>query len=289
MADLEKHEIQSWMQKIFTSDVINVATLQRSIKALEMEEDAATNRIFLYELACIHPLASFLMWEELFQKRIKTWARNNLSVPVGTADTFSVTSLYPLIRSEGNLLFIAQGCVTSFAYAELQNHAMPRPVAFRELSWVSLNAEQGGALRYDETALKNFLYSDLSFVAVLVAGLKRGLFEMAVAYAKRRIQGGRAIHKWSEVQRQLSHLYLIIQRDEKHIQLPSSLGAWDILSDVDQFVSSAMQIFGGVGYTEDYKAERYFRECIFLKNWLLPLKETLLQKFSLEVLGVENV
>lgn len=247
MVDLEKHEIQSWMQKIFTSGETDVAVLQRSIKALELEEDTATNRIFLYELACIHPLASFLLWEELFQKRVKTWARKNLSAPVVGDCTFAVTSLCPLTKPERNILFLAQGRVTSFAQAELKNLTVPRPVAFREIPWVSLSVGQNGALKYDEAALKSFLYADLSFIAALVAGLKRGLFEMAVAYAKSRIQGGRPIHQWSEVQRQLSHLYLIIQRDEKHMHLSSSLGAWDVLSDVDHFASSAMQIFGGAG------------------------------------------
>ncbi len=116
--------------------------------------------------------------------------------------------------------------------------------------------------------------------ALIVCGIKKKAYELAFKYAHERQQGGRLIKDWSLIQKLLSELYFVVKADEAIVSHMDEERAFFIFKNCDQFISLAMQVLGGAGYTEDYQIERLFRECHFLKNWPRPYLESAMEHYQ---------
>lgn len=287
MMNLEKHEITHWLQKLFPSEEMSLADIQKNIEGMGLEEPLQGNVPFLYELAQIHSLAAFVLWNRHFQKRFQTWMKASLPGFVNESRVLAATSLLPLLSEASEVLFFHHGQAMIVSWDDAKKSFVAKSAAFREIPWVSLKAQQV-SFSYSEASYRKFLREELIGIAALVAGLKKALYVKTLSYSKSRVQGGRIIQQWSEVQNSLSQLLKVVEREETLVNSLSLSTAFDILSEADRFASQAVQIFGGAGYIEDYKAEKYFRECVFLKNWLLPLREAQMEFFASEVVSHDS-
>jgi butyryl-CoA dehydrogenase/short/branched chain acyl-CoA dehydrogenase len=110
-------------------------------------------------------------------------------------------------------------------------------------------------------------------IGAQMIGLARGAFEAALAYSKQRKQFGKPISDFQAVQFSLAKMATEIEaarllvynaarlRDAKQPFLTEAAMAKYYSSEVAEKVASqCIEIFGGVGITKDYPAEKYYRD-----------------------------
>ena len=111
-------------------------------------------------------------------------------------------------------------------------------------------------------------------IAALSVGIAKGAFEASVKYSKEREQFGRPISQFQAIAFKLSdmateieaaELLTLLAADRKNKGLKMTKeGAFAkyYASEVACRVSNeAVQIFGGYGFTKDFPAEKYYRDC----------------------------
>ncbi len=110
-------------------------------------------------------------------------------------------------------------------------------------------------------------------IGAQMVGLAQGAFECALAYAKERSQFGRAIADFQAVQFTLAELATEIEAARLMVYNTARLNESGLpfahtaamtkyfCSQVGERVASrALEIFGGVGFTKEYPAEKYYRD-----------------------------
>ena len=110
-------------------------------------------------------------------------------------------------------------------------------------------------------------------IGAQMVGLAQGAFECALAYAKERSQFGRAIADFQAVQFELAELATEIEAARLMVYNTARLKETGqpfahtaamtkyFCSQVGERVASrALEIFGGVGFTKEYPAEKYYRD-----------------------------
>jgi len=111
-------------------------------------------------------------------------------------------------------------------------------------------------------------------IAALALGIAKGAFEASVKYSKERHQFGKPIAEFQGINFKLADMATKIEGAEllimqsaylKNNGLPvtkESAMAKYYASEVSvQVATDAVQIFGGYGYTKDFPAEKYYRDC----------------------------
>lgn len=125
--------------------------------------------------------------------------------------------------------------------------------------------------------------------AAMSLGIMKGSFKEAMAYAKKREQGGRKIIDWSEMQMilgtmavQIKVADLIVSRTstavdqgEKDWPQCSRAAAIHVQSLACELATDGVQAMGGVGYMKDFGQEKRFRDAKQLQALLgmAPLKK----------------
>ena len=110
-------------------------------------------------------------------------------------------------------------------------------------------------------------------IGAQMTGLAQGAFECALGYAKERSQFGRAIADFQAVQFELAELateieaarlmvYNTARLKESGVPFAHSAAMTKFFcSQVGERVASrALEVFGGVGFTKDYPAEKFYRD-----------------------------
>lgn len=110
-------------------------------------------------------------------------------------------------------------------------------------------------------------------IGAQMIGIAQGAFDAAVAYAQERKQFGKAISSFQGMQFEIARLATDIETARllvynaarmKEAGLPflkEAAMAKYYASDVaERVTSSAVEIFGGYGYTKEYPAEKYYRD-----------------------------
>jgi alkylation response protein AidB-like acyl-CoA dehydrogenase len=144
-------------------------------------------------------------------------------------------------------------------------------------------------LRFDncKVPVENLLYKENEGVEVLMfgldgertftasqyLGLARSAFEVAYRYAHRRHQFKKPIYSFEGVSFKLSDMFVDIELnrmamaqiarmlDEGHYCRASVAAVKSKLADAAVKISQeAIQVVGGIGYSEDYPLERYYRD-----------------------------
>ena len=152
----------------------------------------------------------------------------------------------------------------------------------------NLLAELGsGALVFDQMMIPERMTS-----AAASVGLGRGALEVAINYSDRRVAFGRKIRKFQAVNFMIADAMTqldaarglvygaarTVDRGMPHRRLVSEAkkfateAAWSI-------VNTAMQVLGGIGYTDVYPLERYLRETRLMLIWTgtSQIMDTLIQ------------
>ncbi len=113
--------------------------------------------------------------------------------------------------------------------------------------------------------------------AAIAAGIMRGSFADALKYSQARIQGGKKIAEWSEVQLLLANMALKVRNAEMLIEYAGAKSGKDaihdciaasipILDHACDVASDGIQILGGYGYMEDYSQEKRYRDAQHLQS-----------------------
>jgi alkylation response protein AidB-like acyl-CoA dehydrogenase len=111
-------------------------------------------------------------------------------------------------------------------------------------------------------------------IAAMAVGLGRGALEEAVAYAKQRVQFGVPIadhqaiqHYIADMATEIDAARLLVQRaawmQDQGLRTPreSSIAKLFAAPAAMRACDTAIQIFGGYGYTREFPVERYLRDC----------------------------
>lgn len=119
---------------------------------------------------------------------------------------------------------------------------------------------------------KNFEMERLTNCA-MVLGMARTAYEDAAAYAASRVQFGKTIGSYQLIQEKLTYMAIMLRnmsdrlyhvawlRDQgEDIQFESALAKLYCVESAFKIADDAMQIMGGVGWTEDCRISRIWRD-----------------------------
>ena len=110
--------------------------------------------------------------------------------------------------------------------------------------------------------------------AAMSTGIMKGSFSEAFTYCRSRVQGGRKISDWSEIQLILANMAVNIKNAEMIVSracqaVNDSEPNWKECSDFSalhiqdmacDLTSDGIQVMGGVGYMKDFGQEKRFRD-----------------------------
>lgn len=116
----------------------------------------------------------------------------------------------------------------------------------------------------------------LVLLAAELAGVARGAFEMALAYARERRQFGRAIGSFQAVKHLLADMFV----DVETARDVARYAAWSLAADADdpgelaalthahvaecavRVTASMLQVLGGIGYTWEHPSHLYYKRAL---------------------------
>jgi alkylation response protein AidB-like acyl-CoA dehydrogenase len=193
------------------------------------------------------------------------------------------------IRGQGGYSFflvdLSQENITrSEAVLSLGLHACPAvDMKFDDIEAILVGEEGEGAAYFEKVANRMYVAA-----ASISAGIIRGSFDEAMAYAKERFQGGREIVKWSEVQMILSNMAVTmniadmtlaqacgaVEKSTPGWELNSLAAALHIQEMACDLTTDGIQLLGGYGYMKDYGQEKRFRDAKHVQALLgmVPMK-----------------
>jgi alkylation response protein AidB-like acyl-CoA dehydrogenase len=110
-------------------------------------------------------------------------------------------------------------------------------------------------------------------IGAQMIGLAQGAFEAALAYAKERQQFGRPIADFQAIQFQLAEMATEIEagrlmvynaarlkENGQSFVRQAAMTKYFCSQVGERVASSALEVFGGVGYTKDFPAEKFYRD-----------------------------
>ena len=141
----------------------------------------------------------------------------------------------------------------------------------------NLIGEPGGGV----PMLLHFLNKSRPSVAAHALGIARGAFDDAVAYINQREQSGRRILEFQGIQfliadhatdlalceRWLWHVAARIEAGESSIGTESSMLKMRASDLAMRIATDAVQMYGGYGYTKDFRVERLMRDAKITQIW----------------------
>ncbi|TCP65123.1 acyl-CoA dehydrogenase family protein [Baia soyae] len=111
-------------------------------------------------------------------------------------------------------------------------------------------------------------------IGAMAVGIAQGAYELALKYAKERMQFGRSLSKFQVIQHKLADMAMEIELARTYVYKAAWLKDQNRKYTTEASIcklyasemamrvcSQAVQIHGGWGYMHDYKVERMFRDC----------------------------
>lgn len=131
----------------------------------------------------------------------------------------------------------------------------------------------GGADAY-EALLEIVLSATTAFMGYASAGLGRAAFEEALEYAKNRVQGGKALIEYPNIQSKLFHMFSKVELTRRYSRMAYMFNQntstpaeeYSLVAKVFgtnaayEIAHDAIQIFGGNGLTKEYLIEKLYRD-----------------------------
>ena len=161
-----------------------------------------------------------------------------------------------------------------------------------------LIGEAGQGARYFDTVAPRISIA----AAAIAAGIMRGSLSEALNYSATRVQGGKVIARWSELQTILAGMSIQTQCAELLASRICGLAeeassGWEeyteaaslsILDMACPLTTDGIQVLGGYGYMKDYGQEKRFRDAHQIKTVLggAPMKKLRLIRGTLKKNGV---
>ncbi|MBU0994277.1 MAG: acyl-CoA/acyl-ACP dehydrogenase [Proteobacteria bacterium] len=125
-----------------------------------------------------------------------------------------------------------------------------------------------------EALLEIVLSTTTAFMGIVGTGVARAAFEEALAYAKNRVQGGKALIEYPTIQSKLFHMLRKVETSRaisraafvynQNTSTPAE--EYSLIAKVHgtqaafDVANEAVQIFGGNGLTKEYLIEKLFRD-----------------------------
>ncbi len=124
-----------------------------------------------------------------------------------------------------------------------------------------------GAGIKDRAHIRKSLATERIGLAAMSYGIAERCFEIAVDYAKSRVQGGQAIAQHQLIQQRLARMYVALSNARRIVYDPNEISVLDAcagklyVAEVGTFVAlEAIHILGGNGYMAEYAVERLARD-----------------------------
>jgi alkylation response protein AidB-like acyl-CoA dehydrogenase len=158
------------------------------------------------------------------------------------------------------------GLSTSKPFAKMGMRSSPTGAVY--LSEVRVPHENllGGGIA-DRGHVRRSLASERIGLAVMGYAIAERCFEIAVQYAKTRVQGGRPIGEYQLIQQRLARMYVALSNARRIVYGSDEVSVLDAcagklyVAEVGSFVAQeAIHILGGNGYMEEYVVERMARD-----------------------------
>ncbi|MFJ8001317.1 acyl-CoA dehydrogenase family protein [Streptomyces sp. NPDC096310] len=148
----------------------------------------------------------------------------------------------------------------------------------RPLATISLDGAEAtpAHAEVDAAALSRARSVAVVLLAAELAGVARGAFDVAVAYARDREQFGRAIGSFQAVKHLLADMFV----DVETARDVARYGVWSLDADADapeelaamthahvsacsiRVTASMLQVLGGIGYTWEHPAHLYYKRAL---------------------------
>jgi alkylation response protein AidB-like acyl-CoA dehydrogenase len=126
-------------------------------------------------------------------------------------------------------------------------------------------------------------------MAAMSLGIMKGSFKAAIDYSRKRVQGGKKIIDWTEVQMMLANMAYRLKTAEVMVEqafrtADEKTPGWEQTGEAaalylqelaSEFTSDGIQILGGYGYIKEYGQEKYFRDAKQLQALagIFPMKK----------------
>jgi alkylation response protein AidB-like acyl-CoA dehydrogenase len=163
----------------------------------------------------------------------------------------------------------APGLSTSKPFAKMGMKTSPTGAVYLEDVHVPAENLLGGGIG-DRDHVRKSLSSERIGLAAMSYGIAERCFEIAVAYAKTRVQGGRPIAEHQLVAARLARMYVGLSnarrivyasaRGEPMNALEASAGKLYVAEVGTSVALDAIHVLGGNGYMDEYVVERLARD-----------------------------
>jgi butyryl-CoA dehydrogenase len=203
----------------------------------------------------------------------KQWITNG-----GEAETYSVVAITDKTKGpRGASAFIVEKGTPGFTFGKKEKKLGIRASSTRELVFTDCKVHKNNLLGREGmgfiVAMKTFDQSRPG-VASQAVGIAQGALDLAVKYAKERVQFGKPISSFQAIQHMLADMATqteaaraLVYATARMIDAgstkvsKSSAMAKLFASDVAMKVTTdAIQVFGGYGYMRDYPIEKFMRD-----------------------------
>jgi len=163
----------------------------------------------------------------------------------------------------------AAGLSTSKPFAKMGMRSSPTGAVYLEDVRVPAENLLGGGIR-DRDHVRKSLSSERIGLAAMSYGIAERCFEIAVAYARTRVQGGKPIAEHQLVAARLARMYVGLSnarrivyasaRGEPMTALEASAGKLYVAEVGTSVAMDAIHVLGGNGYMDEYVVERLARD-----------------------------
>lgn len=163
----------------------------------------------------------------------------------------------------------------SDAIISLGLHACPAvDIVLKKTNGMLIGKENQGKIYFDRMTDKM-----CAAASAMSLGIMKGALKEALAYCKKREQGGRKIIDWSEVKMLLSNMAVKIKNAELVLSsvcraIENNETGWEACSKASalhiqdmacEITTDGIQVLGGVGYMKDFGQEKRFRDAKHLQ------------------------
>jgi hypothetical protein len=160
----------------------------------------------------------------------------------------------------------APGLETSKPFAKMGMRSSPTGAVYLEDVRVPAENLLGGGIS-DRDHVRKSLASERVGLAVMSYGIAERCFEIAVEYAKTRVQGGKPIATYQLIQERLARMYVGLSNARRIVYDSGEMSILDAcagklyVAEVGTAIAmDSIHILGGNGYMEEYVVERLARD-----------------------------
>ncbi len=203
----------------------------------------------------------------------KQWITNG-----GEAETYTVVAMTDRAKgARGATAFILEKGMDGFTFGKKEKKLGIRASATSELVFTNCKVPKENVLSREGmgfiVAMRTFDMSRPG-VAAQAVGIAQGALDLAVEYAKQRVQFGHSISSFQGIQFMLADMatqveaaraliYAVcreVDKGEKDVAKESSMSKLFAADMCMKVTTDAVQIFGGYGYMRDYPIEKFMRD-----------------------------